>query len=174
MYIDVNINKIYIMKKKVYEYLLNEAIKYLGKYPATKKRIEEYLKKKIRDKKTYQKAIFSENIDNSTLVEDIVSKLDELKIINESNYLESMFNYYQQSLFSIRKIKNKLYQKGFDEKDINAHINIQLQENPELEVDILKKYIQKKKIKNLGADELKKKLYKQSFSENAIYKIVKE
>ena len=36
------------MKKKDREdYLFNEAIKYLGKYPATKKKIKEYLKKKL-------------------------------------------------------------------------------------------------------------------------------
>ena len=137
------------MKKEGYEYLFNEAVRYLGKYPATKKKIEEYLKKKLRNKNTYQKATFSENIEKDTLVKDIVSKLDELKIINENNYLESMFNYYQQSLFSIRKIKNKLYQKGFDEKKIDDYLSIQLQENPELEINILKKYIQKKKIEKL-------------------------
>lgn len=162
------------MKKEGYEYLFNEAIRYLGKYPATKKKIEEFLNKKIRDKKTYQKAIFSENIEKSDLVEDIVSKLDELKIINENNYLDSMFNYYLQSLFSIRKIKDKLYRKGFNLKDIDEHINIQLQQNPELEVDILKKYIQKKKLNNLEVNELKKKLYRQSFSDNSIYKVIKE
>ena len=107
-------------------------------------------------------------------MKDIVSKLDELKIINENNYLESMFNYYQQSLFSIRKIKNKLYQKGFDEKEIDDYLSIQLQENPELEINILKKYIQKKKLGKLEVIELKKKLYQQSFSENSIYKIIKE
>jgi SOS response regulatory protein OraA/RecX len=85
-----------------------------------------------------------------------------------------MFNYYQQSLFSIRKIKNKLYQKGFDEKKIDDYLSIQLQENPELEINILKKYIQKKKLGKLEVTELKKKLYQQSFSENSIYKIIKE
>ena len=113
-------------------------------------------------------------MEKNILVENIVTKLDKLKIINESNYLESMFNYYQQSYFSIRKIKNKLYQKGFDKKDIEAHISIQLQENPELEIDILKKYIQKKKLENLDVSELKKKLYQQSFSDGSIYKIIKE
>ena len=54
------------------------------------------------------------------------------------------------------------------------HISVQLEENPELETDILKKYIQKKKLENLEVNELKKKLYKQSFSENSIYKIIKE
>jgi SOS response regulatory protein OraA/RecX len=85
-----------------------------------------------------------------------------------------MFNYYQQSLFSIRKIKNKLYQKGFDEKKIDEHVSMQLQENPDLEIDILKKYIKKKKLGKLEVIELKKKLYQQSFSEKSIYEIIKE
>ena len=50
------------------------------------------------------------------MVEGIVERLDGLKIINEDHFIESMFHYYQQSLFSIRKIKNKLFQKGFDPK----------------------------------------------------------
>tara|TARA_B100000902_G_scaffold44118_1_gene51737 strand:+ start:330 stop:818 length:489 start_codon:yes stop_codon:yes gene_type:complete len=162
------------MKKNADEYLFNEAVKYLGKYPATKKKISEYLQKKIRNKKTYQRAIFPEGIDKDLLVEDIVTKLDELKMINESHYLESMFNYYQQSLFSIRKIKNKLYLKGFDQKKIDEFISLQLQESPELELNILKKYIVKKKLENIDKVELKKKLYQQSFSENSIYKIIKE
>ena len=162
------------MKKNADEYLFNEAVKYLGKYPATKKKISEYLQKKIRNKKTYQRAIFPEGIDKDLLVEDIVAKLDELKMINESHYLESMFNYYQQSLFSIRKIKNKLYLKGFEQKKIDEFISLQLQESPELELNILKKYIVKKKLENIDKVELKKKLYQQSFSESSIYKIIKE
>ena len=162
------------MKKNADEYLFNEAVKYLGKYPATKKKISEYLQKKIKNKKTYQRAIFPEGIDKDLLVEDIVTKLDELKMINESHYLESMFNYYQQSLFSIRKIKNKLYLKGFEQKKIDEFISLQLQESPELELSILKKYIVKKKLENIDKVELKKKLYQQSFSEKSIYKIIKE
>ena len=162
------------MKKNADEYLFNEAVKYLGKYPATKKKISEYLQKKIKNKKTYQRAIFPEGIDKDLLVEDIVTKLDELKMINESHYLESMFNYYQQSLFSIRKIKNKLYLKGFEQKKIDEFISLQLQESPELELNILKKYIVKKKLENIDKVELKKKLYQQSFSESSIYKMIKE
>ena len=40
------------MKKKADEYLYNEALKYLGKYPATKKKISEILEKKLKNKKT--------------------------------------------------------------------------------------------------------------------------
>jgi hypothetical protein len=67
-----------------------------------------------------------------------------------------------------------LYQKGFDEKKIDEHVSMQLQENPDLEIDILKKYIQKKKLGKLEVIELKKKLYQQSFSEKSIYEIIKE
>ena len=38
------------MKKDANEYLYNEAIKYLGKYPATRKKIREHLQKKIKIK----------------------------------------------------------------------------------------------------------------------------
>jgi len=162
------------MKIDAEKYLFNESIKYLGKYPSTKKGIENYLLKIVKRKKTYQKVIFPQNIDQKLLIKNVILKLDKLKIINENNYLESLFNYYQQSLFSIRKIKNKLYQKGFDEKKIDEHISNQFQENPEIEVDILKKYIQKKKLENLDLNELKKKLYLQSFSESSIYSIIKE
>ena len=162
------------MKKEAQEYLFNEAVKYLGKYPATKKKLKEILQKKIRNKKIYQKVNFEKYSDKELIIVNVINKLDELKIINESHYLESMFNYYQQSLFSIRKIKNKLYQKGFDKKKIDEHISFQLQKSPELEIDVLKKYIQKKKLENLDVSELKKKLYQQSFAENSIYNIIKE
>ena len=93
------------MKKKADEYLYNEALKYLGKYPATKKKISEILEKKLRNKKTYQKVIFPENISKQELIENIVQKLDQLKIINERHFIETVFHYYEQSLFSIKKIK---------------------------------------------------------------------
>lgn len=162
------------MKIDAEKYLFNKAVTYLGKYPATKNKIKEYLQKKIKNKKIYQKAIFPENLSKDIIIENIVSRLDELKIINESNYLESMFNYYIQSLFSLKKIKNKLYQKGFDKKDIDEFVSSQLQENPDLETHIIKKYIQKKNISNLDIFDLKKKLYQQSFTERSIYKIIKE
>ena len=133
------------MKKDANEYLFNEAVKYLGKYPATRKKIKEYLHKKIKNKKTYTRAIFPEGVDKEEMVEGIVERLDELKIINEDHFIESIFHYYQQSLFSIRKIKNKLFQKGFDPKVIDEFINQKFYENPELEVEILKQYIVKKK-----------------------------
>ena len=162
------------MKKDASEYLFNEAIKYIGKYPATRKKIKEYLQKKIRNKKTYLKAFFLEGVNKEEIVHEIVERLDRLKIINEDHFMESMFHYYQQSLFSIRKIKNKLFQKGFDPKVIDEFINQKFHENPELEIEILKKYIIKKKITSLEESDLKKKLYQQSFSENSIFRVIKD
>ena len=161
------------MKKDANEYLFNEAVKYLGKYPATRKRIKEHLQKKIRNKKTYTRAIFPEGINKEEMIDGIVGRLDELKIINEDQYIESLFNYYQQSLFSIRKIKNKLFQKGFDQKSIDEFIDQKFNENPELEIEILKKYIIKKNLIKLEETDLKKKLYQQRFSENSIFRVIK-
>ena len=61
-----------------------------------------------------------------------------------------------------------------NKKKIDEFISLQLQESPELELNILKKYIVKKKLENIDKVELKKKLYQQSFSERSIYKIIKE
>ena len=108
------------------------------------------------------------------MIDGIVGRLDELKIINEGNFIESLFNYYQQSLFSIQKIKNKLFQKGFDQKSIDEFIDQKFFENPELEIEILKKYIVKKKLGNLEESILKKKLYQQSFSENSIFRVIND
>ena len=161
------------MKKDANEYLFNEAVKYLGKYPATRKKIKEHLQKKIKNKKTYVRVIFPEGINKEEMIDNIVKRLDELKIINEDHFIESLFNYYQQSLFSILKIKNKLFQKGFDQKSIDEFIDQKFNENPELEIEILKKYIIKKNLVKLEETDLKKKLYQQSFSENSIFRVIK-
>ena len=160
------------MKKKADEYLYNEALKYLGKYPATKKKISEILEKRLKNKKTYQKVIFPENISKQELIDNILQKLDDLKIIDEKQFIETVFHYYEQSLFSLKKIKNKLYQKGFENSLIEEYISKKVSENPDLELDILKRYILRKKLSKLETSELKKKLYQQNFSENSIYKVI--
>ena len=162
------------MKKKADEYLYNEALKYLGKYPATKKKISEILEKRLKNKKTYQKVIFPENISKQELIDNILQKLDDLKIIDEKQFIETVFHYYEQSLFSIKKIKNKLFQKGFDQSLIEEYISKKVSENPDLELNILKQFILRKKLSKLETSELKKKLYQQSFSENSIYKLIRD
>ncbi len=146
----------------------------MGKYPATKKKISEILEKRLKNKKTYQKVIFPENISKQELIDNIVQKLDDLKIIDEKQFIETVFHYYEQSLFSLKKIKNKLYQKGFEQSLIDEYISKKVSENPDLELDILKRFIIRKKLSKLETSELKKKLYQQSFSENSIYKVIRD
>ena len=162
------------MKKNLDEYLFNEAVKYLGKYPATCKKIKEYLHKKIKNKKNHAQIIFPEEFNKENMIDRIVERLNELKIINEDHFIDSLFNYYQQSLFSIRKIKNKLFLKGFEQKSIDDFIDKKFFENPDMEIEILKKYITKKKLGNLEDLDLKKKLYQQSFSESSIFRVIKD
>ena len=97
-----------------------------------------------------------------------------MKIINERHFIETVFHYYEQSLFSIKKIKNKLFQKGLEQSLIEEYISKKVSENPDLELDILKRFILKKKLSKLETSELKKKLYQQSFSENSIYKVIRD
>ena len=146
----------------------------MGKYPATKRKISGILEKKLRNKKTYQKVNFPENISKQELIENIIQKLDELKIINERHFIETVFHYYEQSLFSIRKIKNKLYKKGFEQSLIDEYVSKKVSENPDLELDILKRFIIRKKLSKLETEELKKKLYQQNFSDNSIYKVIRD
>ena len=90
------------------------------------------------------------------------------------HFIETVFHYYEQSLFSIKKIKSKLFQKGFEQSLIEEYISKKVSENPDLELDILKRFILRKKLSKLETSELKKKLYKQSFSENSIYKVIRD
>ena len=46
------------MKKEGYEYLFNEAIRYLGKYPATKKKLKNILRKNLEIKILIKKQPF--------------------------------------------------------------------------------------------------------------------
>ena len=99
------------MKKKADEYLFNEAIKYLGKYPATKKKISEILEKKLRNKKTYQKVIFPENISKQELINNIIQKLAELKIINERHFIKQYFIIMSNPYFLSKKLKINYFKK---------------------------------------------------------------
>ena len=50
------------MKKEAHEYLFNEAVKYLGKYPATRKKIKEYLQKKLKIKRLMLGQFFQKEV----------------------------------------------------------------------------------------------------------------
>jgi hypothetical protein len=74
-----------MIKKNIDQFIFDEAIKYLGKYPATKKRLKIILRKKIRNKKSRQKINFPEYFNEDKLMEETISKLNKLKILNENH-----------------------------------------------------------------------------------------
>ena len=88
--------------------------------------------------------------------------------------LKQYFIIMSNPYFLIKKIKNKLYQKGFEQSLIDEYVSKKVSENPDLELDILKRFIIRKKLSKLETDELKKKLYQQSFSENSIFRVIKD
>ena len=56
------------MKKKADEYLYNEALKYLGKYPATKKKFLKFLEKDSKIEKLIRKSFFQKISLNKNLL----------------------------------------------------------------------------------------------------------
>ena len=157
---------------KLNEFLLNQAISYLGRYPATKKKLAIYLEKKIKSKTHSYKYKFSDE-ELALLIEQVVEKTVELKMLDEGHYLESLFNYYCRSLFSIKKMKNKFYIQGFEKNDVDDFISNEIFEDPDLEFNILISFVKKKKI--LIQDKLvfRKKLFQVGFSNENISRYLK-
>ena len=131
------------------EFLFNKSISYLGRYPATKKKLATHLEKKIKSKRySYKYKVSDEELRDA--IEQVIERLVELKILNEKHYLESLFNYYCRSMFSINKMKNKFYVQGFEKNDVDEFLSNAIFENPDLEFDLLVNFVKKKK---LGIDD---------------------
>tara|TARA_B110000208_G_scaffold60532_1_gene78817 strand:+ start:815 stop:1294 length:480 start_codon:yes stop_codon:yes gene_type:complete len=154
------------------EFLFNKSISYLGRYPATKKKLAIHLEKKIKSKRyAYKYKISSEDL--GFAIEQVIEKLIDLKILNEKHYLESLFNYYCRSMFSINKMKNKFYVQGFDKNDVNEFITNTVFENPDLEFDILVNFVKKKKLKTEDELTFRKKLFQAGFNNENILRFLK-
>ena len=67
---------------------------------------------------------------------------------------------------------SELISEDAEQNLIEEYISKKVSENPDLELDILKRFILRKKLSKLETSELKKKLYQQSFSENSILLIL--
>ena len=154
------------------EFLFNKSIGYLGKYPATKKKLATHLEKKIKSKRYANKYKVS-NEDLNFAIEKVLEKLIDLKILDEKHYLESLFNYYCRSMFSINKMKNKFYVQGFERNDVDEFITNTIFENPDLEFDILVNFVKKKKLKTEDELIFRKKLYQAGFNNENILRFLK-
>ena len=143
------------------EFLFNKSISYLGGYPATKKKLATHLEKKIKSKRySYKYKVSDEELRDA--IEQVIERLVELKILNEKHYLESLFNYYCRSMFSINKMKNKFYVQGFEKNDVDEFLSNAIFENPDLEFDLLVNFVKKKKLRIDDELNFRKKLFRNS------------
>ena len=150
------------------DFLFNQATRYLGRYPSTKKKLKIHLKKKMKSKRYVSKLKIDQNLNLDDILDNIITRLVDLKILDEKNFMESLFNHFTRSLFTLKKMNQKLYTQGFESKDIEIFLNEKIFEDPELELKILKNYINKKKIDSTDIMIFKKKVYAQGFREDTI------
>jgi|TARA_B100000787_G_C16178573_1_gene290441 SOS response regulatory protein OraA/RecX len=155
------------------EFLLNQAISYLGRYPATKKKLAIHLEKKIKSKSHAYKYKFSKD-ELKFSIEQVIEKIVDLKMLDEKHYLESLFTYYCRSMFSIKKMKNKFYIQGFEKDDVDEFINNVFFEDPDLEFNILVNFIKKKNLKTEDELVFRKKLFQVGFSNEDISRFLKD
>ncbi|MDC0861930.1 hypothetical protein OAQ08_04980 [Alphaproteobacteria bacterium] len=157
---------------KLNEFLLNQAISYLGRYPATKKKLAMHLEKKIKSKThSYKYKVSDEEL--ALLIEQVVEKIIELKMLDEGHYLESLFNYYCRSMFPIKKMRNKFYIQGFEKNDVDVFISNAIFEDPDLELNILINFVKKRKISIQDELVFRKKLFQVGFSNENISRYLK-
>ena len=122
--------------------LLKYAIYYLSKYSSSKKNLEYILKKKIRrltDDKKSRFVLYQE-------INHILTKLENLNLINDYIYAESKINSLINQAKSKNYIKQYLVNKGVDYKLANEQISLFYKNNQNLEKENAMKFARKKKL----------------------------
>ncbi len=128
-------------------------------YILYKKRTEYEVRKK-----------FASTIDEEML-DDIIEYVKEAGYINDSEYVEKLFNEYMNlKSMSIREMKNKVYAKGVYVDYIEDYISENREALEEYELKSLKKIIDKKK-RTMEPQKLMAYLLNRGFEPDIIAKI---
>ena len=122
--------------------LMKYAIAYLSKFSSSKKNLSRILKNKIMRMKIEKKDKFF--LYNS--IPQIISKLENNKLINDKNYTQSKIRSFTDQGKSKLFIKNYLIQKGIEKLIISDSIKEFEYLNPNWEKDSAKIFIRKKKL----------------------------
>ena len=148
--------------------LLKYAVYYLSKYSSSKKNLEYILKKKIR-RLTEEKKIRYELYQE---INHIISKLEQLKLLNDEIFVESKINSLLMQAKSKNYIKQYLIRKGVNNKLADDQISIFYKKNLNLEKENALKFAKKKNLLNDNENYEKKlsKMARAGFS----YEIAKE
>ena len=130
-------------------------------YILYKKRTEYEVRKK-----------FASTIDEEML-DDIIEYVKEAGYINDSEYVEKLFNEYMNlKSMSIREMKNKVYAKGVYVDYIEDYISENREALEEYELESIKRIIDKKK-RTMEPQKLMAYLLNRGFEPDIIAKIDK-
>ena len=151
--------------------LLKYAVYYLSKYSSSKKNLEYILKKKIR-RLTEEKKIRYELYQE---IKNITYKLEQLKLLNDSLFVESKINSLVIQAKSKNYIKQYLVRKGVDNKLADQQISTVYKKNINLEKDNALKFAKKRNLLNENNDYKNKlsKMARAGFSYEIAKKILK-
>ena len=122
--------------------LMKYAIDYLSKFSSSKKNLNRILKNKIMRMKIEKKDKFL--LYNS--IPQIISKLENNKLINDKNYTQSKIRSFADQGKSKLFIKNYLIQKGIEKLIISDSLKEFENLNSNWEKDSAKTFIRKKRL----------------------------
>ncbi len=131
----------------------------------------QYASRALKTSKEVRDYLYRKKIDPS-IQDEIIDKLEDLKLIDDQRYLEiyleEKFNY---STDGSMKIKHKLYQKGFDSKDVD----ILLPKYRDLEKSNLEKLVESRQRsrKNEDRQKLIRYLMNKGYEYSLISEVVK-
>lgn len=80
-----------------------------------------------------------------TTIEQIIKNLKEFAYLNDKLVAERFVSYYQKKNKSNTYISQKLFSKGISKEIIKFYLNESIRENPEVEIEVILKLIEKKK-----------------------------
>lgn len=155
-------NGLDVEKEKIDEILLesesyygfNKVLRYITKSMKTTGEIEDYLKK---------------HSFNDIVINNILSKLNEYKYVNDELYCKSYIDFYKKK-YGKNKIKQNLLLKKIDEEIINMYLNF----DDEISIENIKKEIAKQS-KNKELDlKLKQKIIRNLISKGYSYDLIKQ
>lgn len=135
-----------IPKKITPSYLNNYAMFYLERFSSSSANLKRILMRRVKKSLTHHG---EPSMDSATgMVDDVVTKLLELKIIDDALYAKSRTTSFRRSGNSKRQISAKLYSKGLKNEQIEVAIETVDKahgfDNPELSAAI--RYAQRRRI----------------------------
>ena len=132
------------------------AYSYLEKYSPSKQQLKVYLLKKYLTKIKGTKS----RKEVSLIIEEIISKLEKNKILNDEMYSDSKARMFLRRGYSLNKINQSLRNKGIENKFIKQSIDKIKEDNIEPDFNSALKLCKRRRIGPLRPDANRELFYK--------------